>query len=348
MLPTGTPALEEESVRVRGRLLRRHDLDAVDLRHAGGSRLRDTGRMADSGQVLRYAPGVVADAESQIERGVGSAARAAPARRNAEPSSLRERLRWLPDRELGHDAKPARIPRATQALLIGAILLAGCARVPKVETGTAARDRFLSAYAAPHSAPRGVGSISIRRGKEGRGGARARWGSSAESLAVVGYVGPARVLDASLRGEELFLVIRRYGMGVQGTLSGEEGIDGRILRFAATPWDFSAPWVRRELERAAVRESGERWRLEGTFHDPGPGGDYRFQVGLTARGEPESLSLQRPGESREVIGIRYGPERRYEAGRIPSWIEWSFSGSVVMLQVEDHAPPDPAKIRYGT
>ena len=43
------------------------------------------------------------------------------------------------------------------------------------------------------------------------------------------YVGPARVLDAALQGDSLFLVIRRYGTGVSGTLSGEEGIDGRLL-----------------------------------------------------------------------------------------------------------------------
>ncbi len=52
-------------------------------------------------------------------------------------------------------------------------------------------------------------------------------------------------------------------------------------------------------------------------------------------------------ERRDAIAVRYGPERRYDAGRIPSWIEWSFSGSVVRLKVEDHAPADPAKIRYA-
>ena len=216
--------------------------------------------------------------------------------------------------------------------------------MPKVETGTAARERFLSVYAAPHSATRGVGSISIRRGKEGRGGARARWGASAESLAVVGYVGPARVLDASLRGDALFLVIRRYGMGVEGTLSGEEGIDGRVLRFAATPWDFSGPWARRALERAAVHPATDGWKLDG---DLGQGaGGYRFSLGLSSRGEPQSLSIRGGRDSREVIAVRYGPERNYQAGRIPSWIEWSFSGSVVRLEIEDHVPADASKIRF--
>src|SRR6185503_11084006 len=183
---------------------------------------------------------------------------------------------------------------------------------------------------------------AIRRGSEGRGGARARWGANAESLAVVAYVGPARVLDASLQGDALFLVIRRYGMGVTGTLDGEEGIDGRILRFAATPWDFGTPRVRRALERAAVSASGEGWKLEGAMES------YRFAMELTERGEPRSLAIRRDGASRDLITVRYGPERRYTQGRIPSWIEWSFSGSVVTLQVEDWAPADPGKIRYGT
>jgi hypothetical protein len=222
------------------------------------------------------------------------------------------------------------------------VLHAGCARVPKASSGTAARDRFLAVYAAPHGAARGVGSISVRKGSEGRGGARARWGADAESLAVVAYVGPARVLDAALQGDSLFLVIRRYGTGVSGTLSGEEGIDGRLLRFVGTPWDFSAAWVRRALEHAAVRESGDGWRLEGSLDA------YRFTLELTPRGEARSLSIRREGAARDLIEMRYGPERNYTAGRIPSWIEWSFSGSVVTLKVEDHAPADPSKIRYGT
>jgi len=52
---------------------------------------------------------------------------------------------------------------------------------------------------------------------------------------VVGYVGPARALDASLRGTSLFLVIRRYGTGVSGRRTGEEGVSWKLLRFLATP-----------------------------------------------------------------------------------------------------------------
>jgi hypothetical protein len=189
-----------------------------------------------------------------------------------------------------------------------------------------------------------VGSISVRRGSEGRGGARARWGAGAEILSVAGYVGPARVLDGSLRGDSLLLVLRRYGMGVTGNLSGQEGVDGRTLRFAATPWDFSAPAVRRALERAAVTAAAGGWKLTGAMES----GSYRFTLALSERGEPLSLAIRRDGDERDGISVRYGPERNYTAGRIPSWIEWSFSGSVVTLQVEDHAPADPEKIRYGT
>ncbi len=186
----------------------------------------------------------------------------------------------------------------------------------------------------------------MRRGDRGRGGARARWGANAESLAVVAYVGPARVLDASLKADSLFLVIRRYGMGVAGTLRDDDGVDGRVLRFVATPWDFSADWVRRALQRAEIRESGEGWRLEGTLGADGESG-RNFVLELSRRGEPVSLALRGEGGHGDLIRVRYGPERRFTAGRIPSWIEWSFSGSVVTLQVEDHAPADPAKVRYA-
>lgn len=251
------------------------------------------------------------------------------------------------ENRIRHASKPARFLRATQALAgvcLLVLLQAGCARAPRAGSGTAARDRFLTVYASPHGPTRGVGSISVRRGSEGRGGARARWGGSAEILSVAGYVGPARVFDGSLRGDSLLLVLRRYGMGVTGNLSAQEGVDGRTLRFAATPWDFSAPRVKSALERAAVTPTGEGWKLAGVLG----AGDYRFALVLSERGEPRSLAIGRDGEERDLIAVRYGPERNYTAGRIPSWIEWSFSGSVVTLQVEDHAPADPDKIRYGT
>jgi hypothetical protein len=222
-------------------------------------------------------------------------------------------------------------------------LLAGCARLPKVSSGTAARDHFLTAYASAHGPTRGVASISVRRADQGHGSARVRWGANAESLAVVGYVGPARALDASLKGDSLFIVIRRYGMGVAGPVRGEEGIEARLLRFVATPWDFSPPWVRDALGHAAIRESGKGWLLEGALRE-----DLRFGLEVSAQGEPVTLALRGAGEDRERIRVRYGPSRNFNAGRIPSWIEWSFSGSVVLLKIEDYAPADASKIRYAS
>ena len=159
---------------------------------------------------------------------------------------------------------------------------------------------------------------------------------------MAGYVGPAHVFDGSLRGDSLLLMLRRYGIGVRGDLSIRDGVDGRMLRFAATPWDFSLPGVRRALEHGAVTASGAGWKLEGVV-----GAGYRFGLTLSERGEPLSLGIRRDGDARDLIAVRYGPERNYAAGRIPSWIEWSFSGSVVTLQVEDHAPADPEKVRRG-
>ncbi len=188
---------------------------------------------------------------------------------------------------------------------------------------------------------RGVGSISVRRADKGSGSARVRWAANAESVAVVGYVGPSRALDASLRGDSLYLAIRHYDLGVAGSLRPEEGIDAPLLRFLAMPWDFSAGWVRGALEHAAIDESGRGWRLQGTL---GAG----FALELTERGEPLDLAIRRAGEGGDLIRVRYGPGRSYEAGRIPSWIEWSFSGSVVTLKIEDYAPVDASKIRYAT
>ena len=169
----------------------------------------------------------------------------------------------------------------------------------------------------------------------------------------MGYVGPARVMNGSLQGDSLLLVFRRFDLGVKGTLDGREGVAGRVLRFAATPWDFSATWARRAVERAEMHPTGDGWKLDGVMnqgtmrqgsHEP----YYRFSLELSAGGEPKRLAIGRDGDRSDLIVVRYGPERRYEAGRIPSWIEWSFSGSVLTLHLEDLSPADPEKIRYGT
>ena len=221
------------------------------------------------------------------------------------------------------------------------MLAPGCARLPKQSSGAQARDRFLASYAAAHGPERGVAAISVKRAGKGGGSARVRWAANQESLAVIGYVGPSRALDASLRGSELLVLLRHYDVGVSGALRREEGLDGRLLRFLATPWDFSLPWVRDALEHAAIEPAGAGWRFRGAIEEGG-----RFTFELSERGEPRSLSIRAAGENGSEIGVRYGPERNYTAGRIPGWIEWSFSGSVVLLTIEDLAPVDASKIRY--
>ncbi len=181
----------------------------------------------------------------------------------------------------------------------------------------------------------------MKRSGKGAGRARVRWASNQDSLAVVGYVGPSRALDASLQGNELFVVVRHYDVAVTGTLRPEEGIDGRILRFLATPWDFSAAWVRAVLEHASIEPGGAGWRFQGALEDGG-----RFMLELSDRGEPRLLTLRSGNEGSREIRVRFGPGRNYAAGRIPCWIEWSFSGSVVTLTIEDFASADPSKIRY--
>ncbi|HEY3155600.1 MAG TPA: hypothetical protein VGK76_03090 [Candidatus Eisenbacteria bacterium] len=259
-----------------------------------------------------------------------------------------------------HAAQRARFVRGAQAAsrfascatLAAALLLAGCARVPKSSSGTAARDRLLASYGTAHGPTRGVGTISVRRADRGRGKARVRWAQNAESLAVVGYVGPSRALDASLRGDSLYIVVRRYGTGVAGSLRGEEGIESPLLRFVATPWDLSPDWVHAALERAELQESGKGWLMLGAL-DLGrrargrSGEEYRFTLEVSPSADPVKLTLRRPGAGGEMISVRYGPGRRFQAGRIPSWIEWSFSGSVVRLEIEDHAPADASKIRFA-
>jgi len=220
------------------------------------------------------------------------------------------------------------------------VLVSGCARLPKQSSGSQARDRFLATYAAAHGPERGVAAISLKRAGKGGGRARVRWAANQESVAVIGYVGPARALDASLQGDELLVVVRHYDVGVSGKLRREEGLDGRLLRFLATPWDFSLPWVRAALEHAAIEPAGAGWRFQGAIEEGG-----RFSLELSERGEPRGLSI-RAGENGREIRVRYGPERNYTAGRIPGWIEWSFSGSVVVLTIEDFAPVDASKIRY--
>ena len=357
---------DDEPVRVTRSLVRLDDPGSVDLVETPGRRLGDPECRECDRAVPQHLVALVSHLEPEIERSVGAETHAPAARGDSEP---RVRRNMLLGRAPHHDvlgrfprhaAQRARFVRGAQAAsrfascaaLAAALLLAGCARVPKSSSGTAARDRLLASYGAVPGPTRGVGSISVRRAESGRGRARVRWAQNAESLAVVGYVGPSRALDASLRGDSLYIVIRRYGTGVAGSLRGEEGIESPVLRFIATPWDLSPGWVHAALERAEIQESGRGWLMLGALDLRGrlrahSDAEYRFTLEVNGSADPVKLTLRRPGAGGEMISVQYGPARRFQAGRIPSWIEWSFSGSVVRLEIEDHAPADASKIRFA-
>ncbi len=331
----------DKPVRVARSLVRPDDPGSVDLVEAPWSRLGNPERRESDRAVLKHRLAIVSHLESEIERSVGAKAHAPAARGDSDAA---QRARFV------RGAQAASRSASCAALAV-ALVLAGCARVPTSSSGTGARDRLLASYGAAHGPTRGVGSISVRRADRGRGKARVRWAQNAESLAVVGYVGPSRALDASLRGDSLYIIVRRYGTGVAGSLRGEEGIESPLLRFIATPWDMSPDWVHAALERAELQQSGKGWLLLGPL-DPGgrvrgrSDAEYRFTLEVDAGADPVKLTLRRPGAGGEMISVRYGPARRFQAGRIPSWIEWSFSGSVVRLEIEDHAPADASKIRF--
>jgi len=176
-----------------------------------------------------------------------------------------------------------------------------------------------------------------------------RWAANAESLVLFGYVGPARALNASLLEDSLFVVIPRFDLGVSGSLRDEGGeVGARLLRFLATPWDFSAPWTRSAVEHASVEETGRGWLLAGAFGRlEQPRQELLFTLEIGPSGEPIRLALRKEKEKTDLLSVRYGPIHRFDAGRIPSWSEWKLPGSTVRLTIEDYAPADPDKIRYA-
>ncbi len=358
--------VQQETVCFGGPLRGLPEARSMDLAHARWPGARNSENGKDAGAIREDRPVLVSHAEAQVEGRVGPAARSAASSRQAEPRSGREvPLRRAPDFEPsrgklhGHTAEPARFRRAAQAVsgtalfapaclaLAGLLAAAGCARAPKASSGSGAREQFFAAYAAERPATRGIGSVSLERGDEGRGKARVRWASNADSLAVVGYAGPSRALDGVLKGDSLYLVIRHYGIGVAGSLRSQSDVDPRLLAFLVRPWDFHVPWIREAIERATLHESDKGWLFSGILAFRPRSETYGFSLEINPLGEPVRLVLRSGAETRERISIRYGRVRRFEAGRIPSWIEWKFSGSLVRLEIEDYAPVDPSKVRYA-
>ncbi len=318
--------------------------------------------------------GIVADAEAHVERGVGTAAPAPEAGRHAEPYSSREHaLRRSPEgngifagRGRLHGPEGARLtpnaqancaraplapkpqpPRrallATMAMAAStAILFAGCARVPVSASGADARARLLADRAAAGGPIRGVGDIEADIA--GRGGSfEARWGSAGESLVVIGYSGPLRVLDATLLRDSVFVAIRPRDFGVAGLVRPESGFGADGLRFLLRPWDFGPRWIRDALERAAADPIEGGWRLRGTGETEA--GAVTFALDITSRGEPRRLELARADDPRSVAVVRYGALRRYAAGRYPRWIEWSRDDARVRLDVRDIGTLPEGKLR---
>ena len=349
----------QESIRLARNLGGLYDARAVHLPHAHRPLLGNPEDVGQPGTVLQDGFALVSDFQSEVEGGIGPLAHASDPARHPEPDARRQMIRgWAPKGKIvsvpriRHGAQRAWFRVLAQAACASVLIVAGCAGVPKLRSGEEAKARFLAAYAAPDGPVRGVASVSLSRPGERRGGARVRWASSGDSLALIGYVGPSRVLDAALLRDSLYVGLRPWRTAVSGPVSGQEGLDARLLRFAVEPWDFGAAWLRGEVERAAFEPSAEGWICRGAFPvaatpgaDPAANVPFRFALEVTSKGEPGRFTFRREGETREILSIRYGSKRRFAAGSIPRWIEWSFSGTVIRLELEELAPVDPTKLR---
>ncbi len=230
----------------------------------------------------------------------------------------------------------------TKALALALLLLVGCARVPVSTSGAEARTRLLAHRAELGGPVRGVGDIEADIA--GRGGSfEARWGSAGESLVVIGYSGPIRVLDAALLRDSVFVAIRPKELGVAGLVRPDRGFGADGLRFLLRPWDFGPAWIGDALERASADAIEGGWRFRGRGETGS--GTVTFALDITSRGEPRRLELARADDPRNVAVVRYGALRRYAAGRYPRWIEWSRDDARVRLDVREIGELPDGKLR---
>ena len=103
--------------------------------------------------------------------------------------------------------------------------------------------------------------------------------------------------------------------------------------------------MRSAVEHASLQETGNGWLLSGTLHAGLESKRaLRFTLEISSRGEPLRLALRYEDAHSDLLSIRYGPARRFDAGRIPSWTEWKLPGSMVRLTIEDYGPADPATL----
>jgi len=326
----------------------------MDLVGDEGAVVIDTCRRAKAPAVLLDGFWIVAHAKAQIERGVRAAAHAALARRESEPGRPGQEAGGRPPESDGRagriDARFGREHAGHFALgwalaqgLCALLLAAGCARVPAAGTGAEARARFLDSFGAQDAEARGAGMLSVRSGSEGRAGLNTRWAARAESVVVVAYVGPVRALDATILGESVYVALRTYEVGLAGPVREEDGLGARGLRFLTRPWEFGSPWIREAIERAEVESIEKGWRLRGDLETAT--GTRPFRLDLNRKLEPTALLIQREPSGGSYVSIRYGPIRRFDAGRAPRWIEWSHADTRIRLDVEEIGELKPGPLR---
>lgn len=170
-----------------------------------------------------------------------------------------------------------------------------------------------------------------------------RWATEAESLVVIGYVGPVRALDASYLGDSLYVALRPMDLGLSGPVLADGGLGPRGLRFLARPWDFSPEWIRSAIEHGTVEPWSEGWRIAGMFVGEGT---HPFGLELNARGEPVRLRIGESGGQGTLVTVRYGAPKSYRGGSLPRWVEWERGPAVVHLDVDEYARPGPSRLRH--
>ena len=155
-----------------------------------------------------------------------------------------------------HVSQRARSGRALQAVC-AVLLAAGCARVPPPRGEAEVRATLLQWNDGKDVASRAEGVLSLTRRGRKLGSAEVRWVSVADSVAIVGSVGPVRALAGSLRGDSLLLDLYRSDVAIAGTLTGAGVEEPGLLRFLLEPWRFNARAIRAPLERARVEPTAE-------------------------------------------------------------------------------------------
>ena len=232
------------------------------------------------------------------------------------------------------------------ALLLAAAMLAGCARapVPPAGSGAKAREHFLATFARKEAASRGAGAMSLRRERASEGSMDVRWASEAESIVVVGYVGPVRALDASFLGDSLYVALRPMDLGLAGSVMAEDGLGPHGLRFLARPWNFSPEWIRSAVEHGTIEPWGDGWRVAGVLVGEGTN---PFSLELSAQGDPRQLRIGRAGGRGTLVTIHYGDPKTYQGGSLPRWVEWERGPSTVRLEIDQYSRPGPSRLRHS-